>query len=678
MDARVAKLRQMIMDRKQETFRREIPSNPEEYRREGLSPMERMTRRLCAALKAQTPVVFPEERIAYWRTTKNIPDAFTAEELAEQGKTNVWGVGNVCPDYATTIRLGLNEQKRRILARMETADEKQREFLSCVLRSVEAVTSLAKRYREEALRVGNQTVADTLAKVPEQGAQTFLEALQFFRILHFALWCEGEMHNCIGRFDQYMYPYWKQDIDSGRLTEEEAFSLLEEFFVTFNRDNDLYPGVQKGDNGQSMMLGGVTREGKPAFNELSSQCLKASRELLLIDPKINLRVDKNTPPSVFYEGMLLTKAGLGFPQYSNDDVVIPGLTKLGYRLEDARDYTVAACWEFIIPRYGMDIPNIDAFDFPDAVSRCVERLDKFASYEDFWQAVKEEIRLQCDRRIENANRATVLPAPFISLLMDDCIDRAQDVSEGARYNNYGFHGVGLSAAVDALASVKLHVFDKKDVSPRQMMEAVESDFAGQSELLNLLRYRTPKFGDGDSLTDEIACQLTEWFGQCLNGRKNNRGGIFRAGTGSAMYYVWYGDNSKATPGGHRKGEAWGANYAPELSVQNKGPLSVIQSFTKPDLGHVINGGPLTMEFHDSVFRDEESIWKVAGLVRSFVLMGGHQLQLNSVNREILLDAQKHPENYQNLIVRVWGWSAYFVQLDKKYQDHVIARQEFQL
>lgn len=678
MDARVQQLRQTVLKKAHDQYRVNIERFAKEYATLNLSDVERACRRLCAMLEAETPVVFPEERICYTRTVKNLFPLYTDEEWEVRSKPFVWGVGNICPDYATTIGMGLNAQRERCAQKLKTADEKQREFLSCLIRDIDAVLDLARRYREEALRVGNQIVADTLTRVPAQGARTFLEALQFFRILHFTLWCEGENHNGIGRFDQYMYPYWKRDIENGVLTEEEAFSLLEEFFLTFNRDNDLYPGVQKGDNGQSIMLGGVDRDGKPAFNELSSLCLRASRELLLIDPKINIRVDKNTPASVFYEGTLLTKQGLGFPQYSNDDVVIPGLVKLGYSLEDARDYTVAACWEFIIPQYGMEIPNIDAFSFPDAVDECVKMLDSFDSYEAFLEALKVRMQIQCDRLVEHANTMTLLPAPFVSMMMDDCVERGEDISAGARYNNYGLHGVGLSAAVDAVESIRLHVFEKRDVSPQEMMDAVETDFAGRPELLHLLRYETPKFGDGDPEVDEIASLLAGWFADCLEGKKNNRGGIYRAGTGSAMYYLWYGDHSRATPGGHRKGEPWGANYAPELSVRNKGPLSVIQSFTAPDLMRIINGGPLTMEFHDSVFRDEESIWKVARLVQAFVLRGGHQMQLNSVNREVLLDAQKHPENYQNLIVRVWGWSAYFVQLDKTYQDHVIARQEFQV
>ncbi len=679
MDKLVQSLREKIMKKELHTYRRDVENNLyADFDKRGLSATRRMTERFRFMLENETPVVLPEERISYLRTIRALPDIYSAEEKERLFGKNVWIVGNICPDYATTIGTGLDYQRERCQKRMETADQKQREFLQCVMDSIDAILALAARYRAEAVRVGNRTVAELLEHVPAKGARTFHEALQFFRILHFSLWCEGENHNCIGRFDQYMYPYWKRDIDSGRLSREEAFSLLEEFFTTFNRDNDLYPGVQRGDNGQSMMLGGCDAQGNPVFNDLSSACLQASRELLMIDPKINLRVDKNTPPEVYYEGTLLTKAGLGFPQYANDDVVIDGLVRLGYSLEDARDYTVAACWEFIIPRWGMEIPNIDAFSYPDAVNACVGRLDTYDSFDALMADVKREMASQSQRLIDFANTAYLLPAPFMSVLMDDCIQRAADISEGSRYNNYGLHGVGLATAVDTLTSIRLHVFDKKDVTAAQMMAASANDFADAPELLHLVRYETPKFGDSDEITDQIACELMSYYASCLEGKKNNRGGIYRPGTGSAMYYMWFAENMQATPGGHRQNEPLETNYAPSLYVRSKGPLSVIQSFTKPDLRRVINGGPLTMEFHDSVFRDEESIRKVASLVRIFVQQGGHQMQLNAVNRDTLLDAQAHPENYQNLIVRVWGWSAYFVQLDKKYQDHVIARQEYRV
>ena len=194
--------------------------------------------------------------------------------------------------------------------------------------------------------------------------------------------------------------------------------------------------------------------------------------------------------------------------------------------------------------------------------------------------------------------------------------------------------------------------------------------------MHACRYETPKMGDNIDSVDAIAAALMGWFADSLEGRKNERGGIYRAGTGSAMFYLWHANELEASPDGRRKGDPLGTNFSPSLYVKSKGPFSVIQSFTKCPVQRAINGGPLTMEFHSTVFNTEEGIEQVAALVKAYIDKGGHQLQLNSINRERMLDAQKHPENYRNMIVRIWGWSAYFVELDKEYQDHLIARQEF--
>ena len=217
--------------------------------------------------------------------------------------------------------------------------------------------------------MGREDIVKVFDRIPRKGATNFREALQFFRVLHFALWLEGDYHNTVGRFDQYMYPYYKHDRNAGIYTKEEAFDLLCDFFLSFNKDSDMYVGQQQGDNGQSMVLGGIDKDGNNSYNELSELCLKASGELCLIDPKINLRVNKNTPLEIYDEGSRLTRLGLGFPQYSNDDVVIPGLVKMGYDYEDAVNYVVAACWEFIIPGVGDDIANVTGLNLPRTVDR---------------------------------------------------------------------------------------------------------------------------------------------------------------------------------------------------------------------------------------------------------------------------------------------------------------------
>ncbi|MBR4888964.1 MAG: pyruvate formate-lyase, partial [Clostridia bacterium] len=430
---------------------------------------------------------------------------------------------------------------------------------------------------------------------------------------------------------------------------------------------------------QSLMLGGYDLNGQDQYNELSEAVMNASLELRLIDPKINLRVNKNTPLSTYVLGSELTKQGLGFPQYSNDDVVIPALLRWGYEKEDAYNYVVAACWEFIVPGKALDIPNIEAVSFARAVSdAALTHLETCPDYEAFLSHVKENITAQIDAVEEKVKNLFVFPAPYVSLMTEGCVENARDVSLGAKYNNYGLHGTGVATAADSLEVIHRYVFGDGSISAKQLVNALQNNFEGEEDLLTKLRYHTPKMGNNEPCVDDRAVWLLDTFADAMEGRVNERGGIFRPGTGSAMYYVWHPQDIPATPDGRRAGEPLGANYSPSLFIRAKGPVSILQSFAKPHLGRVCNGGPLTIELHDTVFRNPEAVSKVAVLVKSFMDMGGHQLQLNAVNRDTLVDAQLHPENHKNLIVRVWGWSGYFVELDKIYQDHIMQRMELSL
>lgn len=657
-------LRDFITSKQHHAYRKEvseIKNMAEEFSALGLSPKERMTKRLEKMLSLQTPVFLPDEKICFMRTATNIPDVFTEAEWAEiKEKHYIHELGymsNLSPDYESVIVEGL-------LAKRETADEYGK-------RAIDAIIDLADRYQAEAEKQGKTELAAVLKRVPRYGATGFYEALQFFRIIHFTLWLEGNYHITVGRFDQYIYPYLKADMDKGILNEETALELLEDFFLSFNKDSDLYPGVQQGDNGQSMVLGGMDKDGNNAFNLLSSLCLKASANLLLIDPKINLRVNKNTPLEVYEEGSKLTKAGLGFPQYSNDDVVIEGLTKLGYSLEDARDYVVAACWEFIVPKVGADVANIGALNFPKVIDTCLHRdLKNCNTYEEFEAKVKAEVKNTADGICKGFDNMWFVPSPFMNVMME-C-----DIYNGGKYNNFGIHGTGVATASDSLAAIEKYVFAHKTVTADELINAVDSNFENNAELLHLLRFEAPKMGNNDDRSDLKAKMLLDTFADSLKGKTNERGGIYRAGTGSAMYYLWHADEIGASPDGRRKGEPFGTNFSASLFAKLNGPISVIQSFTKPNLQSVINGGPLTLEFASSMFEGEDSIKKLSAFVKAFVDMGGHQMQLNAVNTEKLKDAQLHPEKHQQLVVRIWGWSAYFVELDPEYQDHVLRRQQY--
>jgi formate C-acetyltransferase len=472
-----------------------------------------------------------------------------------------------------------------------------------------------------------------------------------------------------------MLPYYEADKKKG-VSREEFLELAEEFFIMLNCDSDLYVGMQQGDNGQSMVLGGVTRDGLCAYNDISELALAASLELKLIDPKINLRVDKNTPLRIFELGTRLTREGLGFPQYNNDDVVIPGLIKWGYDPEDARDYVVAACWEPIIPGSGTDVNNIGALCLAEVVRECtIHDLCRCKSMDEFVRAVGCEIRKRCAKFPEMFADIYMEPAPVHSIFTDGCIEKARDCSLGSTYCNYGIHGTGIANAADSLAAIEELVF-RRGTDPKRITDALQNNFEGYEDILADMR-ECPKTGNNDDRADDKLCLVTKLFADGLDGLRSDRGGLFRAGTGSAMFYITHGESLGATADGRKNGEWLSANYSPSLDVKLKGPLSVIHSFTKPDLARIVNGGPLTLELHDTVFKDADSLTKVAQLVRLFVLRGGHQLQLNTVSRERLTEAQRDPEHHRNLIVRVWGWSGYFVELDKMYQDHIIKRTEFQ-
>lgn len=619
-----------------------------------LSLENRAALRLKLFLEEEQIVKIPGEDIPVWRTIIDFPDIYADGEkerltnghyIHEQGR-----VCNISSDWEGVLKDGL-------MARYEKGTPTMR---LCI----DAVIAYADRYEIK-----------SLSEAVRYGAKSYLEALQLFRLLHFCLWASNVYHNTVGRFDQYMYPYYAADMAAGKLDEARALKLTEKFFLSFNRDSDLYIGMQKGDNGQSLMLGGCDDEGICAVNELTYICLKASLHNRRIDPKINLRVNKDTPLELYELCTQLTKQGLGFPQYANDDVVIPALVEMGYDLKDARNYTVAACWEFIIPGVAIDIPNIGAISHAKVVHDVIaEKLLECDSFEQLLDYVREAEIAAADVQEAEVKPLWIEPAPYQSVLMSDY---THDISSGAKYVNYGIHGTGFASAVDQLAAVKKYVFDEKRVSSTELLNALENEFEGYPEIRHMLRDDSPRLGR-DEVCENILSVLIDFFADTWKNRKNEFGGIFRVGTGSAMYYLWHAKDLPATADGRKKGEALSANFSPSLQLSDAGPLSVINAMARPNLGRVCNGGPLTLELHDTVFKNEEGIRKVAQLVRSFIILGGHQLQLNAVSRETLLDAQANPEAHKNLIVRVWGWSGHFVQLDKAYQDQIIERTSYSI
>ena len=646
----------------------------------------RLTRRMC---EAQTVIIEPDERLVFTRTVCQVAPLYSEAELRTltAGRTlhELGPISNICADWSLVLSQGLLGRKAVAIASRKrlAQDHEAVEFLDCAVETMDAVMALAGRYAAAARKEGRDDLAGVLERVPANPATTFHEALQSLRLCHAVLWLSGHYHCGLGRFDQYMWPYLQADLESGRLDIARAEELLAEFFISLNKDSDLYPGIQQGDNGQSLMLGGVRRDGSDGVNPLTAMSMRAACAVALIDPKINLRVDRNTDLELLSLAARLTRLGLGFPQYANDEVVIPGLVAAGYGLEDARDYTVAACWEFSLPGKGMEVVNIGAVSMPAAVDKAIRTgLAAGEPFERVLERISTDMKAQVKVLAEASRKLFLPPAPYYSVLMDDCLERGRDLSHGLKYNNSGIHGAASANAADALAAVKTLVFDEAKIAPDRLLRGLETDFAEDEALRFELREHGPKVGNNDERVDALLVKLFDLFAEaCAAAGGNGRGGRYRAGSGSAMYYVWLArghDGMRepvvgATADGRKAGEFFSSSLAPSPGVLVRGPLSVLQSFGRIDYQRICNGGPLTMELSDSLFRGRDALEKVGLFIQTFVNSGCQQLQLNTLNVDTLRDAQRHPERHKNLVVRVWGWSGYFCEFDEAYQNQIIGR-----
>ncbi len=635
-------------------------------------PLDYESYMLCDMLSREEPNVFEGDIFGFNRHNINTPYFF------KDGKKVLSSTGNITPNYKRVIERGFDAMISDIekYEKVNTSGNSKL-FYAAMKRNIAAVLDVCERYRKHAENIGNKRLSEALLQVPARPARSFYEACLFFKIIVYTLRCANHCHLTIGRFDQYMYSYFKADLESG-VSREELFETLELFFLTLNADSDIYFGAQQGDNGQSMVLGGFDKNGNDTYNELSDMCIRASLEINMIDPKINIRVGKKTPDRIYELGTKMTKLGLGFPQYCNDDVVIPYLLSLGYDEDDAYNYGVAACWEFIVPNNAYDVPNRMNFNLPSIVNEAIyEGLCASDSYDAFFNSVKSKIEESASYYIKKyADKEEEIKIQYLSLFVDGCIEKGLDMSEGgAKYHNYGSLSSGLSTVADSLAAIKKMVFEEKAISAKELITALNANFDGYEELRSKL-VSCPKMGNNDDYVDSIAADVIKVLSEAFYGKDNGHGGVWRIGTGSAQGYFMQSKETGATADGRKAGDYYACSLSPSLTAKTKGPLSIIQSFTKFDFGKVCHGGPLTMELHDSVFRNVEGEKKVALLVKAFIDLGGHQLQLNAINRDRLMEAKAYPEAHRELIVRVWGWSGYFCELDSAYQDHIIRRAEY--
>ena len=405
--------------------------------------------------------------------------------------------------------------------------------------------------------------------------------------------------------------------------------------------------------------------------------------------KAEQRAAPNARPTVAEDVQLIERIKRGETEAYGElvkkyqDRLFNACWRISGHLEDARDYSVAACWEYVIPGKGMEIVNTGAVSFPAAADKGVrEGLAAGDGFDGVLDRVRADIDAQADAIVASYKDVILPPAPYYSVLMTGCLERGRDLSEGLEYGNFGVHGACSANAADALAAVERFVFGDRTVAPEELIAALDADFQGHEALRRRLADAAPKVGDNDDAADRLLVRLFDDLASaCERLSGNGLGRVVRPGTGSAMYYVWLARGSEgmrepvvgATADGRHKGDFFSSSLAPSPGAAVRGPISVLQSFSKLDYRRVCNGGPITMELSDTAFRNPEAVRKVAQFVRTFARQGCQQLQLNTLNTDTLADARRHPERHRNLIVRVWGWSGYFCELAPEYQDHIIAR-----
>jgi formate C-acetyltransferase len=678
----------------------------------------------------------PEELIVGHFMSKGLSHRLYPEYLSETERQTIHRVGpvnHVIADYAKVINLGMMGIKAEIQQRMGgEIDEQKLTFLRSADLALDAGIILGQRYAEEARRLAVVEaderrrgellrIADICDRVPKYSARTFYEALQavwFTQILLVTevAGCAVDAHT-LGRFDQYVYPFYQRDLQAGRITEAEALELIECLFIKYCEKE-----VQ---GGELFVIGGMSPppphsppytggkgweegvHGKDATNPISYLCLEAFANLKLPAPKLMARVFSGTPQRFYEKCLEVISTGLGSPALYNDEVAIPALTRNSIPLEEARDYAPIGCYELCLPGREYGNPMACHINLPKCLEWALSNgegiipppsppstggsegggaptgdISTFNSFESVLTAYKRQVEFQVSRQLQAVEAyekmcALSTPSPLLSALMADCIDNATDISAGgARYNFRGCQGYGLANVADSLAVIKKVVYEEGEMSLSELVGILENNFADYEEVRQKFINRIPKYGNDDDYVDSIAVEIAQHFCETVSNIPLWRGGVNRPGLFSFLGNVWGGVS--ALPDGTLKGERLAQNMAATPGATRNGPTAEVKSVAKIDYTQAANGTAFNLRFHPQVFKTEDGKQKIICLTKTLFQMGGMHVQFNVVDQETLKDAQKHPEKYRDLIVRVTGYSARFIDEPVEIQNNIIAQAEYVL
>ncbi|MHA1230694.1 MAG: pyruvate formate lyase family protein, partial [Candidatus Helarchaeota archaeon] len=633
--------------------------------------------------------------------------------------------GHIIPNYPKVLKLGFKGIKHEIENAIKEIEEKEKEkstikdkkdFLNALLICCDAVRNFADRYAEEALKLANEVedikrrdelkeIARICKKVPWNPSETFYEALQSLWFTHMLVMaCEsypgpGLSH---GRFDQYMYPFYEKDIREGRLTPEFAKELLQCYWIKHNYAYDFHGRVGKNQGinsgfGQLITLSGMGPNGEDLTNDLTYLILEVIEEMNMLEPKINIRIHKNTPDKLLDRICDILAKTQGSPFLINfDEHAIRGLRWEGEPEELLWNYAPVGCLENTLQgceRAGTVDVNINLAKAIELVLNNGKDLvnnkklgiktgnpSSFKTFEEFYNAYKKQLRCILDHILDNAIKADEIrskyePTPYLSLLIDGCVEKGKDITAGgAKYNYITVEGIALATAIDSLIAIKKLVYDERKITMQQLIEAIKNNFEGYEKIRQILINRAPKFGNDIDEVDELGRDLSEfWTKYVFTKVSPPTGRRFRGGYLSWNYFISYAPMTAATPDGRKCGMFLSNALCPVNGADKKGPTAVINSVGKLNLETAPNGGSHTLNLSTALLKNKEHIEKLKALIRSYGENGGTCLQINIINADMLKDAQKNPEKYSNLLVRVTGYNAYFVMLGIEIQNEIINR-----
>ena len=712
----------------------------------------------------------------YWKgkTSSELATSYMAPEAIKAIEHNIFtpgnyfynGVGHVTVKYEEVLAIGYKgiiDKARAELEKCQVGDgnyAKKSHFLNAVIVSCQAVIEYAERYAELASQMAAECtdpvrkqellqISENCSRVPANGATSFYEACQSFWFVQQLLQVESSGHSISpGRFDQYMYPYYKADIDKGIITREAAQELLDCIWVKLNdlnkvRDAASAEGFAGYSLFQNLIVGGQDKYGNDVTNDLSVMCILASMHVHLPMPSLSIRVWNGSPHELLIKAAELTRTGIGLPAYYNDEVIIPALQNRGLTLEDAREYNIIGCVEpqkagktdgwhdaaFFNMCRPLELVFSNGMDKGELIGIQTGDVTKMTTFEEFFDAYKKQMEycislmVNADNAIDVAHSERV-PLPYESCMVDDCLSRGLSVQEGgAVYNFTGPQGFGIANMADSLYAIRKLVYEDKKVSMEEYKQALawnydkgldQQSVSDMSEMIlkgmqdagmavntdtakavlqtvmrlkptedQLRRFteihhmidEVPKFGNAIDDVDYFARDVAYTYSRPLQKYMNPRGGHYQAGLYPVSANVPLGGQTGATPDGRYAHTPVADGVSPSAGKDVKGPTAAATSVSRLDHFIVSNGTLFNQKFHPSALAGREGLEKFVALIRTFFDQKGMHMQFNVVDRETLLDAQKHPENYAHLVVRVAGYSALFTTLSRSLQDDIIRRTE---